>query len=110
MYPMIYIPFFQVSKFLEVRWTSHFPLGTQTFLVLFMVEIISSGTPIHLVLFPLLACLLALMNITFLFFFLFLIKYGVVTFFVHLIGICHTRISGIKADVSHMCAKEEEHI
>jgi hypothetical protein len=34
----------QVSKFPEVLQTSYFPLGTQTFLVLFMVEIISFST------------------------------------------------------------------
>jgi hypothetical protein len=72
--------FCQVSKFLEVLWTSHFPLGIQTFLVLFMVEIISFGTQMCLAPFPLLACLLALIVITFPFFF-FLIKYGVAAFY-----------------------------
>jgi hypothetical protein len=57
----------------------HFPLGIQTFLVLFMVEIISFGTQMCLAHFPLLACLLALIAITFPFFF-FLIKYGVAAF------------------------------
>ena len=41
MHPMIYILIYQVSKFPKVLRTSHFPLGIQTFLVLFMVEIIS---------------------------------------------------------------------
>jgi hypothetical protein len=56
--------------------TSHFPLGTQTFLVLFMVEIISFSTQMCWAPFPLLACVLALVAITFPFLF-FLIKYGV---------------------------------
>jgi hypothetical protein len=47
--------------------------------VLFMVEIISFGTQMRLAPFPLLACLLTLISITFPFFF-FLIKYGVVAF------------------------------
>jgi hypothetical protein len=59
--------------------TSHFPLGIQTFLVLFMVEIISFSTQMRLAPFPMLACLLDLISITFPFF-LFLIKYGVVAF------------------------------
>jgi hypothetical protein len=61
--------FCQVSKFPIVLRTSHFPLGTQT-LVLFMVEIISFGTQMHLAPIPLLACLLALIAITFPFFLL----------------------------------------
>ena len=61
--------FFQVPKFPAVLRTPHFPLGIQTFLVLFMVEIISFSTQMRLAPFPLLACLLALMTITFLFFF-----------------------------------------
>jgi hypothetical protein len=44
MHPMIYIPFCQVSKFPDVLQTSHFPLGIQTLLVLFMVKIIYFGT------------------------------------------------------------------
>jgi hypothetical protein len=40
----IHFHFCQVSKFLEVLQTSHFPLGIQTFLVIFMVEIIYFGT------------------------------------------------------------------
>jgi hypothetical protein len=60
-------------------WTPHFPFGIKTFLVLFMVEIISFGTQMRLAPFPLLACLLALIAITFTLF-LFLIKYGVVAF------------------------------
>jgi hypothetical protein len=44
-----------------------------------MVEIISFGTQMRLAPFPLLACLLALIVITFPFFF-FLIKYGVAVF------------------------------
>jgi hypothetical protein len=44
-----------------------------------MVEIISFGTQMRLAPFPLLACLLALIAITFPFFF-FLIKYGVAAF------------------------------
>jgi hypothetical protein len=44
-----------------------------------MVEIIYFGTQMHLAPFPLLACLLALIAITFPFFF-FLIKYGVAAF------------------------------
>jgi hypothetical protein len=83
MHPTIYILICQVSKFPEVLQASHFPLGTQTFLVLFMFEIISFGTRMHLTLFPLLACLLALMAITFMFFFL--IKYGVAAFLFTLI-------------------------
>ena len=79
MYAMIYTPICQVSIFPEVLRTSHFLLGTQTYLVLFMVEIISFGTLMRLALFPLLACFLALMATTFLFFF-FLIKYGVAAF------------------------------
>jgi hypothetical protein len=75
MYPMIYNPICQAFKFPEVLQTSNFPLGTQTFLVLFMVEIIYFGTQMRLAPFP----LLALMAITFPFF-LFLIKYGVATF------------------------------
>jgi hypothetical protein len=63
----------------EIHRTFHFPLGTQTFLVLFMVEIISFGTQMRLAPFPLLACLLVLMAITFPLFF-FLIRYGVATF------------------------------
>jgi hypothetical protein len=51
----------------------------QTFLVIFMVEIISFGTQMRLAPFPLLACLLALIAITFPFFF-FLIKYDVAAF------------------------------
>jgi hypothetical protein len=47
--------------------------------VLFIVEIISFGTQMRLARFPLLACLLALIAITFPFF-LFLIKYGVAAF------------------------------
>jgi hypothetical protein len=79
MHPMIYIQICQISKSPEVIRTSHFPLGTQTFLMLFMVDIISFITQMHLTPFPLLACLLALMYITFSFFF-FLIKYGVPPF------------------------------
>jgi hypothetical protein len=59
--------------------TPHFPFEIQTFLELFMVEIISFGTQMRLAPFPLLACLLALIPITFPFFF-FLIKYGVAAF------------------------------
>jgi hypothetical protein len=51
-----------------------------------MVEIISFGTLMRLAPFPLLACLLALIAITFPFFF-FLIKYGVAAFFVHLVDV-----------------------
>jgi hypothetical protein len=47
--------------------------------VLFMVEITSFGTQMRLAPFPLLACLLVLIAITFPFFF-FLIKYGVAAF------------------------------
>ena len=54
--------------------------------MLFMVEIISFGTQMRLAPFPLLACLLALIAITFPFF-LFLIKYRVEAFFVHLVDI-----------------------
>jgi hypothetical protein len=79
MHSMITSQFHQVSKFPEVLRTSHFPLGTQTFLVLFMVEIISFGTQMRLAPFPLLACLLAFIAITFPLFF-FLIKYGVAPF------------------------------
>jgi hypothetical protein len=79
MYPMIYIPFCQVSKFLKVRRTCHFSLGIQTFLEFFMFEIIALGTKINLASIPLLACLLAFMAITFLVFF-FLIKYDVTVF------------------------------
>jgi hypothetical protein len=50
-----------------------------------MFEMISLGTHMRLAPFPLLACLLDLMAITFPFFFL-LIKYGVATF-VHLVGV-----------------------
>jgi hypothetical protein len=78
-HPMIYTQFFQVSKFLDVLQTPHFPFGIQTFLVLFMVEIISFFTQMRLAPFPLLASLLALIAITFPFFF-FLIKYGVAAF------------------------------
>ena len=70
----------QVSKFPEDLWSTHFPFGIQTFLVLFMVEIISFGTQMRLAPFPLLACLLALIAITFPFFF-FLIKYGLTAFY-----------------------------
>jgi hypothetical protein len=79
MYPMIYIQFCQVSKFPVVLRTPHFPLGIQTFLVLFMVKINSFGTQMCLAPFPLLACLLALIAITFPFFF-FLTNYGVAAF------------------------------
>jgi hypothetical protein len=51
----------------------------QTFLVLFMVEIISFGTQMRLASFPLLACLLALIAITLPFFFFFT-KFGVAAF------------------------------
>jgi hypothetical protein len=71
--------FCQVSKFPTVLWISHFPLEIQTFLVLFIVEIISFGTQMRLAPFPLLACLLALIAITFPLFF-FLVKYGVAAF------------------------------
>jgi hypothetical protein len=71
--------FCQVSKFPEFLRTSRFSLGIQTFLVLFMVEIISFGTHMCLVPFPLLACLLDLIAITFSFFF-FLIKYDATAF------------------------------
>jgi hypothetical protein len=54
--------------------------------VLFMVEIICFGTQMCLAPFPLLACLLALIAITFPFFF-FLIKYGVAAFFIHLVDV-----------------------
>jgi hypothetical protein len=78
MHPMISIQNFQVSKSLEVLWTSHFPLETQTFLVLFMVEIISLGNQMHLPPFPLLACLLALMAIMCSCLFVHLVDVGVV--------------------------------
>jgi hypothetical protein len=64
---------------LKSLWTPHFLLGIQTFLVLFMVEIILFGIQMRLAPFLLLAWLLALIAITFLFFF-FLIKYGVAAF------------------------------
>jgi hypothetical protein len=48
-----------------------------------MVEIISFGTQMRLAPFPLLACLLALIAITFPFFFL--IKYGVAAFLSNLL-------------------------
>jgi hypothetical protein len=64
MHAMIYILVCQVSKFPEVLWTFHFPLGIQTFLLLFMVEIISFGTQMRLSPFPLLAYLLALIAIS----------------------------------------------
>jgi hypothetical protein len=79
MYPKIYIPTLPSLQFPAVLRTPHFPFGIQTFLVLFMVEIISFGTEMHLAPFTLLACLLALIAITFPFFF-FLIKYGVAAF------------------------------
>jgi hypothetical protein len=79
MYPMIYIPNLPSLQIPEVLQTPHFPFGIQTFLVLLMVEIISFGTQMRLAPFPLLACLLALIAITFPFFF-FLIKYGVAAF------------------------------
>jgi hypothetical protein len=74
MYPMIYIPTLPSLQILVVLRTNHFPFGIQTFLVLFMVEIISFDTQMRLAPFLLLACLLALISITFPFFF-FLIKY-----------------------------------
>jgi hypothetical protein len=51
-----------------------------------MVEIISFDTQMRLAIFLLLACLLALIAITFPFFFV-LIKYGVAAFFVHLVDV-----------------------
>jgi hypothetical protein len=65
MYPMIYIPNLPSLQIPEIFRTPYFPFGIQTFLVLFMVEIISFGTQMCLAPFPLLACLLALIAITF---------------------------------------------
>jgi hypothetical protein len=65
MYHMIYITICQVSKFLEVLRTSHFHFEAQTLFMILMIEIISFDTQMHLVPFP----LLALMTITFSFFF-----------------------------------------
>jgi fatty acid desaturase len=74
------------SKFPDVLRTSHFPLRIQTFLMLFMVEIIFFGTQMRLAPFPLMACLLALIAITFPFiFFFYQICYS--SLFVHLIGV-----------------------
>jgi hypothetical protein len=66
---MIYILIFcQVYKFSKVYWTSQFPIETQTFLVIFMFEIISFS--IQILLAPsVLACLLNLMGMTLSFFF-----------------------------------------
>ena len=50
-----------------VQRTFHFPFGIQTFLVLFMLEMISFGTQKRLT--PLLACLFTLMTTTLSFFF-----------------------------------------
>ena len=57
----------QVFKFLDIHWTSHFPFGIQTFLVLFILEMISFGTQKRLT--PLLGCLFTLMATTLSFFF-----------------------------------------
>ena len=71
-------PYFcQISKFPKVHRTSYFPFSIQTFLVLFMLEMISFGTQKCLT--PLLACLFTLMATTLSFFFFFN-KYGVEAF------------------------------
>jgi hypothetical protein len=72
-------PKFVKSPNSPASFAPHFPLGIQTFLVIFMVEIICFGTQMRLAPFTLLACLLALIAITFQLFF-FLIKYGVAAF------------------------------
>ena len=62
MHPKLY----QVSKFPDVHWTSHFPFGIQTFLVLFHVGNDFFGT--QKLLTSLLACLFTLMATTLSFF------------------------------------------
>jgi hypothetical protein len=69
MCPMIYILTLSNLQIPQRPLDFSRPLGTQTLLVLFMLEIMSLGTQICFTLFPLLACLLDLMAITFLFFF-----------------------------------------